>query len=52
MRGMVRVVMTDMAVFPIYWSLDPILAVGVKNLPQPSAPTRVHTYNIYEWDKV
>jgi ABC-type transport system substrate-binding protein len=52
MRGLVRVAMTEVAVMPMYWDLDPILAVaGVKGLPTPSAPGRVHTWNVWEWDR-
>ena len=43
---------TQLPVMPIYWDVDPILAVaGVKNVPPPSAPTRISTFNIWEWDK-
>jgi peptide/nickel transport system substrate-binding protein len=52
MRGLVRVAMTEVAVMPMYWDLDPILAVaGVTGLPTPSAPGRVHTWNVWEWDR-
>jgi ABC-type transport system substrate-binding protein len=51
-RGLVGVATTALPVMPIYWDIDPILAVaGVKNIPQPSAPTRVSTFNVWEWDK-
>lgn len=52
-RGLLRVVLTELPIMPLYWDIDPILALGnIRNLPQPSAPTRVSTFNIYEWDKV
>jgi len=52
MRGLVSVAMTEIALMPMYWDLDPILAVaGVRGLPQPTAPGRVHTFNVWEWDR-
>lgn len=52
-RGLIGIATTALPVMPIYWDVDPILAVaGVKNVPPPSAPTRVSTFNIFEWDKL
>ena len=51
-RGLISVTTTALPVLPIYWDVDPILALaGVKNVPPPSAPSRVSTFNIWEWDK-
>ena len=51
-RQLLGVVMTQMPIMPLYWDLDPILvANGVKNVPPPSAPTRISTFNIWEWDR-
>lgn len=50
-RDLLREAMTDIAVMPIYWDPDPILALArVRNLPIPSAITQVHTWNVFEWD--
>jgi len=52
MREAVRFVMTDMSVFPLYWELNPILAVaGVKNVHPPTQPMGFDTVNAWEWDK-
>jgi len=51
MRELLREATTDLAVMPVYWDPDPILALAkVRNLPVPSAITQVHTWNVYEWD--
>jgi peptide/nickel transport system substrate-binding protein len=51
MRELLREAESDLAVMPIYWDPDPVLALArVKNLPVPSAITQVHTWNIYDWD--
>jgi len=51
-QGLIGVVMTQLPMMPLYWDLDPILvAAGVKNVPPPSAPTRVSTFNIWAWEK-
>jgi peptide/nickel transport system substrate-binding protein len=51
-RELIQVQMTDVAMLPLYWDLDPILAVpGVKGLPNPTAPKRVHTWNVATWDR-
>src|SRR5204863_269154 len=51
-RNLVRTVMTELPIMPIYWDLDPILvASGVSGVPQPSAPTRISTFNIAAWEK-
>ena len=51
-RNLLGVVLTQLPIMPLYWDLDPILVVaGLKNVPPPSAPTRVSTFNIWEWEK-
>jgi ABC-type transport system substrate-binding protein len=51
-RELVQVEMTDIAMMPLYWDLDPILALaGVRGLPNPTAPKRVHTWNVATWDR-
>jgi peptide/nickel transport system substrate-binding protein len=52
MRGLLSVASTALPVMPIYWDVDPILVLaGIKNVPPPSAPSRVSTFNIWEWDR-
>jgi peptide/nickel transport system substrate-binding protein len=52
LRGLVQVLSTQLPNLPIYWDIDSILAVeGIRNLPMPSAPKRVHTWNVWEWDR-
>jgi peptide/nickel transport system substrate-binding protein len=52
MRDAVRFVMTDMSVYPMYWELNPILAVaGVKNVHPPTQPLQQDAFNVWEWDK-
>jgi peptide/nickel transport system substrate-binding protein len=52
LRGLLGVLGRELPIMPMYWDLDPILvANGVKNVPMPSAPTRVSTFNIADWDK-
>jgi len=47
-RDLVRIEM----MMPLYWDLDPILAVSdVTGPPEPTAPTRIHTWNVAEWDR-
>ncbi|HEY3116819.1 MAG TPA: hypothetical protein VGK54_08760, partial [Chloroflexota bacterium] len=51
-RGLLGVLGNDLPVMPLYWDIDPILVLAsVKNVPLPSAPTRISTFNIWEWDK-
>jgi ABC-type transport system substrate-binding protein len=51
-RNLIGVVMTQLPMMPLYWDLDPILvAAGVRNVPPPSAPTRVSTFGIWAWEK-
>jgi peptide/nickel transport system substrate-binding protein len=51
MRDAVRLAMTDMAVFPFYWDVDPILvAAGVSGVPLPTQPLQIHTWNSHTWD--
>jgi hypothetical protein len=47
-RDYVQAVMNDVVVMPLYWDVDPILALArVKNLkPAPA----LHTWNVYEWE--
>lgn len=50
-RDLLRESMTDLALFPLYWDPDPILALArVKNIPMPTARTQVHTWNVWAWD--
>ncbi len=50
-RGLLGVVLTQLPIMPLYWDLDPILVLaGVKNVPPPSAPTRVSTFGIWAWE--
>lgn len=50
-RDLLRESITDLALFPLYWDPDPILALAhVKNIPMPTARTQVHTWNVWEWD--
>ena len=52
LRDAVRFVMTDLSVFPMYWELNPILAVaGVKNVHPPTQPIQQDAFNVWEWDK-
>lgn len=52
MREAVRFAMTDISVFPMYWELNPILAVaGVKNVNPPTQPIQLDAFNAWEWDK-
>ena len=52
LRDAVRITMTDMTVFPMYWELNPILAVaGLKNINPPTQPIQFDAYNAWQWDK-
>jgi hypothetical protein len=52
LRGLIGVATTALPVMPVYWDVDPILVLaGIKHVPPPSAPTRVSTFNIWEWDR-
>jgi peptide/nickel transport system substrate-binding protein len=52
MRSFVRIVMTEMAIMPLYWDIDaiPVLA-GVKGVLPPTTPARLYTWNVHEWEK-
>ncbi|HEY3116891.1 MAG TPA: peptide ABC transporter substrate-binding protein [Chloroflexota bacterium] len=51
-RGLLGVIGTELPIMPLYWDIDPILVLAaVKNVPLPSAPTRISTFNIWAWDK-
>ena len=50
-RDLVRTVMDEVGVMPLYWTPDIIFALGrVKNIPLPSPNTQIYTWNAYEWD--
>jgi ABC-type transport system substrate-binding protein len=52
MRSFVQIVMTDMAIMPLYWDVDAILVVaGVKGVLPPTTPSRLYTWNIRDWEK-
>jgi peptide/nickel transport system substrate-binding protein len=52
-RDMVRTVMAEVGIMPLYWTPDIIFALGkVKNIPLPSPNTQIYTWNSYEWDMV
>jgi peptide/nickel transport system substrate-binding protein len=51
-REIVRYVMTDASVFPMYWDIQPILAVAsVKGVHPSTQPRQLDTFNSYQWDK-
>jgi peptide/nickel transport system substrate-binding protein len=51
MRDIVREYQTEMAIFALYWDPDPLpVTAKFTGIPQPSANTQVHTFNVWEWD--
>jgi len=52
-RDLVRTVMAEAGIMPLYWTPDIIFALGkVRNIPLPSPNTQIYTWNSYEWDIV
>jgi peptide/nickel transport system substrate-binding protein len=50
-RDLVRTVMGEVGIMPLYWTPDIIFALAkVKNIPLPSPNTQIYTWNIYDWD--
>jgi peptide/nickel transport system substrate-binding protein len=50
-RELVREVMTEMSVMPIYWVPDGMYVLArVRHVPPPSSPAQVHTFNAHLWD--
>ena len=51
-RSFVQIVMTEMAIMPLYWDVDAILVVaGVRGVHPPTTPSRLYTWNVHEWEK-
>src|SRR5205823_14313624 len=50
-RDLVRLVMSDIGIMPLYWDAEVIVArAGIKNLPLPSSRGQAHTWNASDWD--
>ena len=48
-RQLLREQLGEVAVMPLYWDVDPVLAVrGVKNVGRNAGG---NTWNMHEWDK-
>jgi peptide/nickel transport system substrate-binding protein len=48
-KDLLREQLGDVAVMPLYWDVDPVMAVkGVKNIGRNAA---VNTWNMFQWDK-
>jgi ABC-type transport system substrate-binding protein len=50
LRDLLRTVMGDLVVWPMYWDLTNVLALrGIKGIP--GGEGGYHTWNFFEWDK-
>jgi len=48
-KDLLREQLGDVATMPLYWDVDPVMAVkGVKNIGRNAG---VNTWNMYQWDK-